>query len=476
MRKKQICTMAMAAFLGVGTVFPSLAGPGAGTWRESDGPGVYTEYATSLAPDVSAWMCKAEYWIEKNYGSDRLLLTREEIARLNQRILETPETNMTDLNALPETFDGTAMAASMGDFASPKNLYLDGEPVEEAYYEAIRENIRNAQVTEEMPVRYGYTVNQTVMKAYPYGEFLSDSPTDPEWDNLASAGLYVNEPVAIYFATADGRFVLAKGQSCSGWVPAEDVAVCKDKEEWMAAKPGENILVVTGEKVYLEAGAILKEVSEKRLPMGTVLERVTDTGLSVTGRIDWNNYVVKLPWREADGSFSQKLALIPANRDVSTEYLPFTSAGIIDQAFKLLGNRYGWGGMLYSQDCSSFVKDIYRCFGLEIPRNTTWQAAMPVAVADMSKMTAEERTAHLRSLAPGSILQFPGHEVLYLGEADGKFYVINDVSSVAVSTGEADGVERVRVRSVIVSTLDTKRMSGKTWFEDLNKSIWVAGE
>ncbi|MBP3925849.1 MAG: hypothetical protein J6D13_01505, partial [Clostridium sp.] len=88
-------------------------------------------------------------------------------------------------------------------------------------------------------------------------------------------------------------------------------------------------------------------------------------------------------------------------------------------------------------------------------------------------MTNEEKEAALTALPPGSILQFPGHEMIYLGKAGGRYYTINDVSSL-VSPLEGDtGTEVLRVRSVIVNDLSTRRKNGKEWFEQLSKAITV---
>lgn len=441
--------------------------------RLMESPGTPMEYTAPTAPNVTNEMCSADYWIDKIHGAGQLLMTEQEISELNQRILDTRAASMYDLAALPEQFNGSAMAKAQASFSSPSGLFLDGQPVPEAYYEKIRTNIRTAAVSDTMGLRYGFAVNRTLMKAYPYEEFLSDSLTDMEWDNLASAPVRVNEPLAIYFYTADNQFALVKSAACSGWVPVSDIAVCRDKAQWLDAQKMEQFLVVTGEKVYLEAGTAYPESSEKCLTMGTVLELTSGTDELINNRLPWNSYVVKLPHRNWDGSFSQKKALISASRDVNVGYLPLNSAGILRQAFKCLGNRYGWGGMLNSQDCSGFVRDVYKCFGLEIPRNTTWQAAMPVRVSSLSDMTPSEKDSFLRTLPPGSVLQFPGHEMIYLGQANGRYYTINDVSSL-VSPLEGDtGDSVLRVRSVIVNDLSTRRRNGSQWFDQLSKAITI---
>ena len=438
----------------------------------SAGPGSGTDLGTSTAPNVSAVMCNPDFWINRIPDAGKTLLDQEQITDLNRRILEAEGTNINDLENLPERFNGIALRDSQAAFASPKGLYLNGQPVPESYYEAIRSNIRGASVSSDMPLSYGFAVNRTLMKAWPYSEFLSDGADDPEWDNAVNSAVRVNDPLVIYYHTADGRFAFVKNDNCSGWVPAGDIAICRDKAEWLAAGKMDQFIVVTGEKVYLEAGTAYPESSEKCLTMGTVLELVNGSDERLNNRVPWNSYVVKLPHRNDDGSFSQRLALIPANRDVHVGWLSLSRANIITQAFKCLGNRYGWGGMLNSQDCSGFVMDIYRCFGLSIPRNTTWQSKMPVNVTDISGMSDAEKSTRLDALAPGSIIQFPGHEMIYLGCVNGRYYTINDVSSLVSPLGDpADGT--LRVRSVIVNDLSTMRKSGHTWLNDLSKLITV---
>lgn len=425
--------------------------------------------STFTAPNTTSELCTADFWINNANASDELVLTYSEIERLNKRIMAAEGTSMTDLNKLPETYNGKAMAAAAAEFKSPENHYLNGSPVEESYYRAIRDNIKNAKVSEKMPLKYGICVNRTVMKAYPYEDYLSDSPTDPEWDDFVNSAVSVNEPVAMYYTTADGKFTLVQSELCSGWVKTEDIAVCKDKAEWTAAANFDNKLVITGEKVYLEDSAD-NDLAQKMLTMGTVLELDTEHNEVIANRLPWNNYVVKLPARDTDGSFYQKYAMIPSNRDVNVGYLPYTTANVLRQAFKSLGNRYGWGGMLNSQDCSSFALEVYKCFGIHIPRNTTWQAQMPVDKVNLSGMTDDEKKEILDKLTAGSILQFPGHEMLYLGKYNGLYYTINDVSSLV--NPQYPG-EIIRPRSVVVNDLSTLRGNGTTWLENLSCAMTI---
>lgn len=429
-----------------------------------------TSGGTIKAPNVIAEMCVPSFWTKKRNNPDKVIMTESEISGLNRRILDTPATTTNDLANQSETYNGRGMADAAAAFESPTGLYLNGEPVPESYYQAIRDNIKNAPVTENMELKYGFAVNRTVMKAYPYSDYLSDDPSDPEWDNLVSSGIFVNEPLVIYYTTADGKFSLVKSVCCSGWAPTGDIAVCADKAEWEKARDPEQFVVITDQKVYLEPSAD-SDLDEKMLTMGTALELVTDHSGPVANRLPWNNYVVKMPARNEDGSFYQKLAMIPLNRGLSVGYLPYTESNIINQAFKSLGNRYGWGGMMNSQDCSSFVREVYRCFGFELPRNTTWQAAIPTEVTDMTSMTTEQKKELLDTLPPGAILIFPGHEMLYIGKDNGLYYTINDVSSIVSPADPSGGI--IKPRTVVLNDLSTLRANGTTWFDNLSTAVVI---
>jgi cell wall-associated NlpC family hydrolase len=57
-------------------------------------------------------------------------------------------------------------------------------------------------------------------------------------------------------------------------------------------------------------------------------------------------------------------------RDTAPDYLPLTRANVIRQAFKFLGERYGWGHSFNARDCSGFTNDVYRSFGILMPPNS----------------------------------------------------------------------------------------------------------
>lgn len=441
----------------------------------------------SFAPDVSKEQCQAEHWIDIENVSESVKMTPEEIENLNARILRTYGTEMHDLKK--EAFakeERVVYDKWCGNFLS---FGIQG----------INWTVRDAQnsVDKNVHIKYGIATSQGLIKQFPMETFLADEedPSDPEWDEAALCLCMVGEALLILGSVQEEGYLYVRNECSEGWISAESVAVCRNRAEWLMAAFPIHPLVVTGDMVWLEASAVYPGTSAYRLRMGTVLElcveeeipeiketietnRIKGTGAlietteaqaeqRVQNRLSWNNYIVWLPCRAPDGSFFRQKGLIPMSRDVSVGYLSLTNEEIIKQAFKCLGDRYGWGGMLESRDCSSYIREVYRCFGWILPRNTTGQLQMPVRKIELAGRRCSEKKQILKVLEPGTLLYFPGHVMMYLGYENGNFYVINDVSRL-VKEGET---MPVRVRSVIVNTLAVRRPNLRTWMEELTLAL-----
>ncbi len=426
-------------------------------------------------PSVSEEMLYSDYWLKDVIEPDKVLADPASVKELNRAFITCKDCTMNDLFYETGTFDAKAenlarWKSAMTDLAS----YLDGahyddteETVSGQYVIEILKNVEDPDAKEEMRLRYGICVRQSDVRAFPTDNIIADDPGDNDFDNVQLSGIRVGEPVTIRAVSEDKRYYLCHTSCVSGWIPSEDIAICKDRSEWLKAWdfPTDKVMVVTASKLILEESNTSPELSGLMLTMGTVLKKAdpSEYGDLITNRSLYYNHPVWIPARNEKGMYEKKLALISLHHDISDGFLPLTSRNILDQAYKKLGDAYGWGGMLSAPDCSSYVRDVYKCFGLELPRNTTWQAAMPVLKYDLSAATDEEKKEFFMELDPGTILFFKGHEMLYLGNKDGKHYVINSSSSMMDPGGE----DKKRIRNVIINTLDEKRANGNVWITDL---------
>ena len=457
MNKTKIVSIFLAVLMGVGTTVNCLAS------------------GTHYLPDVTREMSSPFFWT----NDTDILMSLDEIEKLNEKTVAAEGTNMYDLKNQPEVVDGNKLnEAILKSSQADAEYYLGwtylecAEKATEEDFAEIIENTQNPDAKKEQEVLYGIVTKRTELRAFPYDVAIWDDPADPNFDYQYLVGVRVNEPVVITSKSRDGKYYLAKSVCCSGWIPKESVAICKDKAEWISAWDIENdkALVVWGDKVFTETSKVGENTSDLMLTMGTVLELAKDieSNKLIDNRALYNNFVVWMPVRDDDGKYSKKLTLISEHEDVSPGYLPLTKENISKVVFSALGNTYGWGGSLSSDDCSGYMRNVYKCFGMELARNTTWQSAMPMAKVDMQNMPKEERIKFLDELPFGTILYFSGHEMMYLGSHDGKYYVISSVSNIM---NPENPTVRQRIRSVVVNTLDIKRANGNTWMEDLNLAL-----
>ena len=429
-------------------------------------------------PDVTAEMSHAEYWAKLHKDADKVILSPEEIKAFNEDTYIASGTMVMDLRTIKDTFDGLARNEAIRSSATADAKYYfgwtygpDGKLAEWSYYEEMINNCIDPRATELMPIRYAVAVERTVLQVLPSENPIWDDPKDQDFDYQALSAVQVNDPLVLYTTSADGKFYLARSRDCSGWIPAEDVAICKDKTEWESAWviPDDKVLVVYGNKEYTDESYTAPETARRMLGQGTRLELVTDLKPDqlVNNRYPYHNYVVYLPVRDEDGRYEKKMALIPETADVSVGFLPLTMENIAMVALQNLGDAYGWGGMMGVEDCSGLIRTIYACFGLEIGRNGNWQWKMNMEKIDMANMSVEEKVLILDEMPLGAALCFSGHEMMYLGKENGKYYVISTVSSIM----SPDTGKRLRTRDVMINTLDVKRANGQNWLQALNMAF-----
>ena len=429
-------------------------------------------------PDVTAEMSNAAYWADLRGNSRETILTEAEIKAFNEDTILAKGTMVMDLRTAAETFDGKARNEAIRTSSTADAEYYfgwtygdNGKKAKWSYYENMINNCIDRKAKSVMPVRYGIAVERTVLQVFPSSNPIWDDPADHDFNYQYLSAVHVNDPLLIYTTSRDGKYYLARSRDCSGWIPAEDIALCADKEEWLSAwdLPSDKVLVVYGNKEYTDESFTAPETARRMLSQGSVLELVTDLEPDqlVNNRSPYHNYVVYLPVRREDGSYEKKMALIPENAKVSMGFLPLTEENIAMVMLNNLGDAYGWGGMMDVEDCSGLIRTVYACFGLQIGRNGNWQWNMNMEKIDMANMSVEEKRLILDEMPIGAALCFPGHEMMYLGKVDGKYYVVSTVSSIM----SPDTGNRLRTRDVMINTLDVKRANGQSWLQALNMAF-----
>ena len=168
-------------------------------------------------------------------------------------------------------------------------------------------------------VRWGVSVRRTSLRAQPTAAPCPTRAGDRYDDALQRTAGLPNEPMALLGESADGRFCYAETSYYAGWVPAEDIGLCEDLEAWRAAQE-DGFLRVAGSRVTLCCDPYEPRVSGAVLPMGTRLPLAAPPGTvrALRGRVSYDNYLVRLPVRRADGWLEYREAMAPVSADTAS--------------------------------------------------------------------------------------------------------------------------------------------------------------
>ncbi len=441
--------------------------------------------AVLYMPDVTPAMSNASYWSQKLGDPDRLLADEQDVIRLNQEIWKTSrETrnmakwSQTEFDALDRVKKLLSSAGADADYFYSKGAKYDSEGHEvskETLYGPLIALCRDPDVDMEggaqiRKTMYAVCTTRTSLLAFPTTQALQDDPEDPDFDYNFLTLVKVNEPVLLRTRSADGKYYSALTCCGTGWISAEDVAICKDREEWLDAwnYPSDQVLVICDDKIFTEASNSQPETANRRITMGSRLQLAGEDEIRgrISNRTAHNNHVVWMPVRKSDGTYEKKLALIGENRKVSEGYLPLTAENIMMVAMNQLGDTYGWGSMLQSDDCSGFCRDVYGCFGLDLPRGCGRNNGV-MKEYTLNGLSDADKAALIRRLPIGTILFFPGHEMLYLGYEGEKIYVLSSVSNIRFP----GATKNTRVRGAVINTLDIWRGNNNSWLSELTLAL-----
>jgi hypothetical protein len=327
--------------------------------------------------------------------------------------------------------------------AHGRRFFSGGKTVGEGFLDGLVHNMNLDGVAAENAITYGVVVQRADIRAFPTGSALYKRPGKLEFDTVQYSSIYPPEAVALLHASRDGRWGFVQTGSVRGWVRMDKLAF-GDKETVL--ERGDDILVVTGSSisVYGDKG-FRRTVSP--VPMGAVL--------NYTGAGDKGRYAVRFPKRDAGGSLFWAEGYVKRGADVSVGFLPYTGKNVITQAFKMLGEEYGWGGKEGRRDCSEFIKGLFSTMGIMLPRNSRHQGVSGDVLAYRdSTVTSDGIAESLKGARPGiTLLGLDRHIMLYLGVRDGKPYAIHQIF------GYKDGPAFRLLNKVTVTDLDLGRRS-----------------
>jgi cell wall-associated NlpC family hydrolase len=401
-------------------------------------PGAARDQASAAAPSstgvpgVEAAYFSPEFWVARTKDADTVLMSPAAIAARNARLFQVDD-SMHDLAALPAMLSRAQVAGWIDGLADPPSRPLwdeDGKPVPKATLDAIVANRAMDAIPASQPTRYGMAVHRALLRTFPTALRVFSSDDETDIDRFQESALFPGAPVAIVHASADGRWLFVVSERYAAWVPSDAIAEgTRDAVLGYGAKAPYR--VITDAKPRTVFTREEPRVSELQLDMGVRVPLAQPPyDKPVNGQYPYTSWVLELPVRNADGSLAFAPALLQRNQGSAGDYLPLTRANILRQAFRFLGERYGWGHSYNGRDCSGFVSDVYHSMGVQMPRNTSDQSVSPAFARTHFEAgdSRAKRMAAIAALDVGDLIYIPGHVMMFAGRIDGQPYVIHDTN------------------------------------------------
>lgn len=383
--------------------------------------------------------------------SDRVLLSADQIAALNQRnrgdawgaqdVLanEVVEPNRVE-RELRERFAWLEERLQTGKYVEGKEGTLRG---------ALKLLESSTAVVEARVV-----AREVDLRCVPSKEGFYTPPVDRDFDRNQCSRLHMGEVVRVLRVSADGAWRYVHAGHSVGWLYGEVLTPPLLVEDAQAFRAPPKSLVA------IEDGARLP--SGQRLRMGTALPLSGETP---------DGFTVIVPTLR--GLVSSPLARSPS---LHVGAMPFTRENIWRLSLKTLGDPYGWGERGGARDCSRLLLDLFRVFGLDLGRHSLAQARSGNRTVELKGMEPEAKLTALREAGRDNVvlLYMSGHIMLYLGELDGAPYAISAISEfVSPCAGEGDQVSRLD--KVVVSGLEIGKGTARTSYLERLSRLAVFG-
>jgi hypothetical protein len=404
--------------------------------------------ASHLLPNVSLKMEEPQFWINKIQNPDRLLLTPDEIKKMNEENLKRKDLYLCRVKDLKEEWTQeeviTLLEEDWEGFGRTGEVRYGrhGVPLEDLFWSELKNNLNKESIRERNQIFFGLIVKRTDIRVFPTEEPSMSTPDHYEFDRFQHSSLSPGSLIGIYHFSKDKLWAYVQTSFIRGWVHMGDLAIAKERIEAVDYEEAKDRLVITGNFVkvfgdpFFQQPVFLAQMGTSfpllnlscTSPVPSQYRTNTVQGSPGQTGKTFQCYIIKIPFRESDGQLTFRKGYILGDDDIHCGFLPYTQENLARQAFKMLHQPYGWGEMFGARDCSRFIMDLFCTFGILMPRNSKLQARIGIPVGQVEGRAPKEKRRLLdRAIPLATTLRLPGHIMLYLGKHNGKYYVIHNI-------------------------------------------------
>ena len=235
------------------------------------------------------------------------------------------------------------------------------------------------------------------------------------FDVNQNSAIPANTPIYIAHISKDKAWVLVETSFAYGWIKIRDIAYAGPKfqkkflnHSQFVAITEDDLAIKTFAGNYLFNGYI-----------GMMFPLLKETSI--------NYHIITACANTSKYAYIKESVI--SKKTAKKMPIPLTIKNISTICNKVTNKPYGWGGLYNNRDCSAMIKDIFTPFGIWLPRNSTSQAKKGGFYIDISTMQPHMKEQFIleNAIPYLTLLWFPGHIMLYIGEQDNYPIVFHNI-------------------------------------------------
>ena len=344
-----------------------------------------------------------------------------------------------------------------------------------------RANLEGGFNTLKRGIMLNYSYIRAVPTIKPFFRDFAIAGEGYPFDYFQLSTIPIGTPIFIYHE--NDNWALIDSHICNGWVPRNHIAFLEDEviETIMASQ----LIAITKDKtpIYNARNRYIGHAD-----IGTVFAKANESC----------EYFKAVFVHENEMNYGE-LTHILVPKTVAEEIpIPLTMHNIARICAEMMNQVYGWGGLYFNRDCSQSLLDLYKVFGILLPRNGRQQAYNFGRFHDMrpaqrpefvipnhedkkqriARIEAKKAEIISKAIPFLTLVRTPGHIMLYVGHVDGEPLVFHTIWGLRTLDAENRDGRHIIGRTVITSLEPGKnlyninpnmtlinRLEGITFFE-----------
>lgn len=246
------------------------------------------------------------------------------------------------------------------------------------------------------------------------------------FDRYQNSLIFQGTPVLITHFNLDKTYAHIQSSFVYGWIKVSDLAYMRDKDIELLTKIKNYVMPIKDKiPLYTDYGDFYTNARVSEL---FALIPQSQNASQNPQKKELKAYGFL---KDAKG-YATLQSVILNEKDFFVFPKAFTSENMAYFIDTMLGQKYGWGGLLGNRDCSAFTRDSFANFGILLPRNSYAQSHYANNYVDLSSMKAKEKEDYIiKNATPfGTLIYLKGHIMLYLGERNHQAIVAHSIWSV----------------------------------------------